>query len=284
MKNEDKLIGKCPICGKGNILKHSGNYICTKHFTNASGNPRCSFSLPFNYRGANLTDDIIRELIEKGETDYIEMVSRSDNPYLAKLVAIPHKGVEVKPRKQHLGIRCPKCGGRMLVTRQGYACENQLKKEATCNVFISNKIANRFIYKYEVIEMLEGKQNIIDGFKNNAKVSFSGYLHLNEHGSVEVVSKVGKCPNCGGDILAGLRAFNCSCYNKGCDFNVFREYSGHALTGKEIAELLETGKVEIESIDTYGNIFYYRLSIGVKGDKKEIKKEKFLKPIHNTKI
>lgn len=283
-KDEKKLIGSCPVCGRGNIIKYHGNYICTEHFTNADGHPRCTFSMPFNYRGSKLDDDIVKRLIETGETDFLEMESRNGNPYMAKIVIVKGKGIDIHPLKKELDVRCPKCGGRMFVTRQGYACENELKLNPTCDMFIGNKIANRFIYENETADFLKGKKVILDGFQSNAKIAFSGFLQRNDNGVTAIASKVGKCPSCGGDMLVGLRAFNCSNYKKGCTFNVYREYYGHALTADEIHKLLTDGNVDINCTDTYGNIFSYRLSIEKVGDKTVVKKVKFLNNMINKKL
>lgn len=279
-KNEKKILGVCPVCGKGKIMKYHGNYICTEHYTNADGHPRCSFSMPFNYRNGKIDDDVAMQLIDTGETDYIDMMTMKGNPYKAKIIAVPGKGIEIQPLKKELGVSCPRCGGRMLVTRQGYACENELKSEATCNVFVPNKIANRFIYENEAKDYLEGKGKILDGFQSNSKYPFSGFLHMDPEGHTSVVSKIGKCPNCGGDMLVGLRAFNCSNFKSGCTFNIFREYYGHSLTAKEVKELLEKGEVVINCTDTYGNIFSYRLTIDHESDNTVIKREKFLRNIN----
>lgn len=275
-KEEKKVLGNCPVCGRGNILKYHGSYICTEHFTNADGHQRCSFILNPIVKNCKLTDDIVKQLIDNGETEYMEMKANTLYPYLGKLVAIPGKGVEVHALKKELGVSCPKCGGRILVTRQGYACENELIKNPTCNFFVGNKLSNRFIHEEEVRDYIEGKEKILDGFMSNAKVPFSGYLRQNEEGGTDISVKVGKCPNCGGEIRVGYRAFNCSNYKKGCTFNIFREFSGHPMTVREARELLRKGEVNINCSDTYGNKFIYRLYIGSSEGKVSVRKEKIV--------
>lgn len=277
-REEKKLIGKCPVCGRGNIIRYHGNYICTEHFTNADGHRRCSFYIPSEFKGCDIKEETIRQLLERGESDLLEMKTNSNYPYLAKIVVVPEKGIEVHPLKKELGIRCPKCGGRILVTRQGYACENELKAEPTCSFFVGNKIGNRFIRENEVIDYLQGKSVILDGFQSNAGKPFSGALRMNEQGITYVDFKMGRCPNCGGEILVGHGAFNCSNYKggKGCTFNIFREYSGHPMTADEVRELLSKGEVKIECTDTYGNKFVYKLLIVKSGGKASIKKVKLL--------
>lgn len=270
------IIGKCPVCGKGHVMKYRGNYICTEHFTNADGHKRCSFSLPFNYRGAKIDDKIVKQLVETGETGYMNMKTVNGNPYRAKIVAIPGKGLNVVRQKKALDVRCPKCGGAIFVTQQGFACENELTVEPTCNFFIPNKIANRIIRENEVRDFITGKKEILDGFHSSIGVSFSGFLHMGETGMTDIVSKVGTCPDCGGDILVGRGGFNCSNYKNGCQFSIFREYYGHPLTASEVTTLLTDGKVEFPCTDVYGNIIYCRLTLVREGDRTMVRKEKFL--------
>lgn len=275
-KSEKKILGKCPVCGCGNILKYHGSYICTEHFTNADGHKRCSFILKPIVKNCKITDDTVMQLIDNGETEYMEMKANATYPYMGKIVVIPGKGLEVRALKKELGISCPKCGGKILITRQGYACENEMKKDATCNFFVGNRLSNRIIREEEVRDYIEGKEKILDGFTSKAKVMFSGYLKMNEKGGADISVEVGKCPNCGGEIRVGYRAFNCSNYKNGCNFNIFREFSGHPMTVKEARELLSKGEVKIDCSDTYANKFIYRLYIAQSEGKACVKKEKIV--------
>lgn len=276
-EHKKEVLGKCPVCKTGNIIIHHGNFICTNHFVNADGHPRCSLSLPYDYRGGNITKEIVKELIEKGETKYIRMVSHKGSPYLSKLKVIPGSGIVTIYRKRYLGIKCPVCGGQVVSTNRSYCCENKLKKDSSCNFEVNHKLCNRIIRPEELADALNGGTKIIDGFYSKSG-NFSGYLKMSEESRLLVTSRVGKCPSCGGDMLVGPSSFNCSNYRQGCTFKISREYDGHLLTAGEVRELLENGEVCVSGSDAFANIISCRLSIVKDGDHYSIKKDRFVSP------
>lgn len=272
-----EVLGKCPVCKTGNIIVHHGNFICTNHFINADGHPRCSFSLPYDYRGGNITRDIVRELIENGETGFLRMAAHNQSPYLCKLKVIPSSGIVPVYRKLLLNFRCPVCGGQMASTNRSYCCENMLKKESTCDYEVRHYLSSRFIRPHELADALNGGTQVIDGFRSKA-TNFSGFLDMDENFRVTVNSRVGKCPSCGGDMLVGPTGFNCSNYKNGCTFKISREYDGHLLSVAEVRELLTQGEVCISGSDTYANIVSDRLVLARHGDSYTIKKNRFVTP------
>lgn len=270
------LLGKCPVCGQGNIIYSHGNYVCTNHFTNNGGRSRCKFCIPENYYGVEWNDALVKELIENGETDYLQMKLPTGIPYNGKIKAIPGDRLAVVPLNHYAeGAVCPNCGGKILKTKKGYACENQVKKNQTCSFFFPNRLANRFITEDELISFLNGEQRILDGFHSNNKKPFSGYLTMNDEGVALVSSKVEKCPSCGGDILIGTCAFNCSNYKPedGCEFSIMRSYNGHSMTVKEVQQLLDTGEVSFPCSDQYGHLLRGRLVISENNGIIELRKE-----------
>lgn len=282
-ESSQALLGKCPVCGHGNIIRNHGNYVCTEHFTNNDGKRRCSFCIPHNYYGVELNDTLIKGLIENGETDYLEMKLRSGIPLYGKIRAIKDKGLTVIPLKHYIkGAICPKCGGKILKTRTGYACENQVKKNQTCTFYFPNRLANRLISTDDFMSFLRGDQKILDGFRSNTNKSFSGYLMMNEDGGAFVSSRVGICPSCGGEIRVGECAFNCTNYSSedGCKFSISRSYNGHAMTVKEVRELLDTGVVSFMCCDQYGHFFSTRLTLAKRNDIVEVKKEYYIDSEH----
>lgn len=273
-----EVLGKCPVCGTGNIIIHHGNFMCTNHFINADGHPRCSFSLPYDYRGGNITKAIVKELIENGETRYLRMTSHKGSPYLCKLKVIPNKGIVPTYKKLTLNVHCPVCGGMMTSTNRSYCCENKLKKESSCEYEVRHYIANRFIRPEELVNTLKGGTDILDGFRSKTG-NFSGYLDMDDEDfHISVNSRVGECPSCGGDMLVGPNGFNCSNYKNGCTFKISREYDGHLLTVAEVRILLVNREVVISGSDAFANIISDRLTIDKIDDGYTINKNRFVSP------
>lgn len=76
-----EIIGKCPKC-KENIFESEKSFYCIG-FRN---DPKCDFSIWKEFFGANITKEIMQELLENGETtNEIEFKSREGNKYFAKL-------------------------------------------------------------------------------------------------------------------------------------------------------------------------------------------------------
>lgn len=74
---------------------------------------------------------------------------------------------------------------------------------------VPNYICDRFITEAEATTFLHGEPDVLDGFVNkNTKLTFSAYLTRGKDGKVELSSKIGFCPQCGGRMLVGIKAFN----------------------------------------------------------------------------
>jgi|GEM_PF-143349 len=277
MEHEKEVLGKCPLCGTGNIIIHHGTFVCTNHFINAEGRPRCTFSLPYNFRGGNITKDIVKQLIETGETGFLRMESHKGSPFLCKVKAVPGEGLIPIYDKLHLGARCPVCGGKMISTNRSFSCENYLKNPSTCHFSVPNIMCKRNIRSQEVAAMLNGGTDVLDGFRSAAGTSFSGFLDMDANYHTFVNSVVGRCPSCGGEVLVGPGGFNCSNYKKGCEFKAAREYDGHLLSVDEVRQLLREGQLVFKGADSFGNIIYDRLTLSNEKGKYTIKKNRFVK-------
>jgi len=149
---------------------------------------------------------------------------------------------------RYLQGRCPVCGGRIKVTGKGYACENLFKKDdGHCNFFIGSTICNRVITEEEAENFLAGKKQILDGFCSKAGKHFSSLLSITVEGKVMLNSTICQCPQCGGEIRVGARAYNCSNYSKEdvkCQFSVWRTIDGHEVTPDEVKQLCDKGETD----------------------------------------
>src|SRR5262249_24713741 len=51
--------------------------------------------------------------------------------------------------------------------------------------------------------------------------------------------RLGDCPRCGRQVIAGKRGYGCSGWKEGCPFVLLREYPGRALGDDQVRELLQ---------------------------------------------
>jgi hypothetical protein len=165
------------------------------------------------------------------------------------------------------------CGGRVVKTGKGYACENSIPQDPLCRFHVPGILCNRKITDSEMEDFLDGNAQVLDGFSNGDGKIFSSVLTLAEEGKVVLDSKIAVCPVCGGDILVSPTAFNCSNYSNPdikCRFMAWRNIAGHMITKQEMQEICEEGRTKelLELYKNNGAIFYKRL--GLSTDKKSI--------------
>ena len=127
-------------------------------------------------------------------------------------------------------------------------CENFFKKDdGHCNFFISSTLCNRVITEQEVENFLAGKKQILDGFCSKAGKHFSSLLSTTVEGKVMLNSTICQCPQCGGEIRVGPRAYNCSNYSNEdvkCQFSIWRTIDGHEVTPEEVKQLCDKGETD----------------------------------------
>lgn len=171
--------------------------------------------------------------------------------------------------------RCPLCGGNVVKTCKGYRCEHNIGDSPTCVLNINAIIGNRKMADEEVAVLLGKRRILLDGFANKEGKTFPTVLELADDGDILMQPVIGRCPNCGGEIRVGSRAFNCSNYanqNAPCSFAIWRNIGGHQLTLEEAGEICEKGitSLELEMYREDGSI--YRKRLGVSPDKLQIVK------------
>lgn len=232
-------LGICPICHQGHIIKTNKDYVCTCRLNKSTSHGRCKFSLSHHTHGVYITDDLVKQLVTSGKTSLLTMQERQGLTYEGRFV-ITHEGnIGIETKRTAIDGKCPDCGSEIVQTKYGYACLNSLLPDPKCKFIIPKFICNRYIKENEASAFVSGKQEILDGFLNKKGTFFSAYLTRNSSGSIVLSSVVGHCPECGGDILVGAKAFNCSNYKQGCTFKIWRHYYGHHLSLQEIKELLQ---------------------------------------------
>ena len=167
---------------------------------------------------------------------------------------------------------CPVCGeGHIIKTNKDYVCTNKLKPSGngkSCRfslplhlhgVEITDSIIHQLIQNGRTEELTLSDQR---GF------SYRGHLIIVKDKGYSVETKKitlnAVCPECGGDILVGTTAFNCSNYKHGCNFKIWKHYYGHKVNLQDAKELLSNGHLQkpFTAFDKYGHILALNLQLG----------------------
>jgi hypothetical protein len=71
-------------------------------------------------------------------------------------------------------------------------------------------------------------------------------------GEVKFDSSVCRCPACGGTVMIGAKSYYCSNFrqNPPCDFHIFKEMGGRAITPDTVAQLCGKGETEMMAFTT----------------------------------
>lgn len=263
------VIGKCPVCGKGNVIKTSQGYCCDER---KEGRECRGFIIRNCVHGVTMTDDLVKVLLEKGRTDDLEMKNLYGQPFRARFV-INNGKLDVEMKSHCLDAPCPICGGRVLRTSKGYACENYLSSNPTCSFRVTGIIHGRKITEEEIVDLLRGHAQVLDGFTTLEGKAFSSVLTLREDGIVGLEPRITRCPACGGNILVSPIAYNCSNFKTPgicCHFSLWRNIDGHTVTNEEMRQICEEGQTRepVELFKSNGAVFYKRLALS--NDKQKI--------------
>ena len=272
LRKEKTIVGKCPVCG-GDIIESAFGFCCKGTLKNGK---KCGFSIRHELRGVKMEEPIVKQLLECGSTDDVEMTNKYGKPYRGHFI-IDEGKVGVEQARHYLNGRCPLCGGRMLKTAKGYECENSCdpRRPKTCSFKANGILCNRMITESEMELYLSGKpQNVLDGFVTREGKVFSSILETNAGMQcVSLTAVVGKCPSCGGELRIKDRTFKCENHKdekEPCKFQAWRHISGHEITLQEIEEIRLSGMTR-EPVELYrddGSIYFKHL--GLSEDKTHI--------------
>ncbi len=255
----------CPLC-KGDITTTPFGYGCANY---RNEDIHCNFSVG-SVAGVDLSEEDFIELMTKGRTKVIDgFVSKSKKKFKAALVF--QMTEENKPEIQFDfsqngpdivdGIKCPNCGGDILVKSFGFGCANYHPEEKDSCKFAIGKIAGKDLSEAQVKDLLQnGRTKTIRGFKSKKGSKFDACLMLvpDENGKStvkfdfsEVESKVikdVKCPICGGEIVKTAFGYGCKNFDKSnpesCKFSIGR-IAGVDLKEAQVKKLLNEGKTDV---------------------------------------
>ena len=252
----------CPVCG-GELTTTSFGYGCSNYFNKENG---CKFNVG-SIAGVVLSEEDFKELITTGKTKLIDgFVSKNKKKFAATLsmkkdeegkINVSFDTFQSEPEVLE-DVKCPACGGDMLVKSFGYGCANYNTEEKSGCKFAVGKIAGKELNPTQVKELLlQGKTQTIRGFKSKSGKKFDACLVLEKQEgqlpqvafdfeSVEAkVIKDVKCPLCGGEIAKNSFGYGCLNYKKddpeSCKFSIGK-MSSKDLTEAQVKELLTNGK------------------------------------------
>ncbi len=259
----------CPICG-GEIQVTPFGFGCSNY---KKDDPEsCRFSIG-KMAGKSLTEANVKQLLTDGRTETIRGFKSKAGKKFDAVVALDknEEGVvtglrfdfdNVKPQELK-DVKCPKCGGAVIVTPWGYACENNRYNDdsSTCT-FRIGQIASVKLNAAQVTELIIRKKlPEIEGFVAKTGMKFSAALKLNENYEVafdfpekpKPVESELKCPSCGKNMMRGQWQYECE-----CGLKFFHTIGKQELSEKVVAELLKekrTAKKIVGFESKAGNTF-----------------------------
>lgn len=264
----------CPLCG-GEISKNSFGYGCLNY---KKDDPEsCKFSIG-KMAGKDLTEAQVKELLTEGRTSTIYgFKSKAGKKFDArialskdeegKVTGLKFDFEELEDKKLK-DVKCPVCGGDVVITRYGYRCINNDRNNPESCKFTVGKIASVTLNEKQLKQLLnEGRTDIIDNFVGKTGMMFSASLKLSQDGNItfdfgegETVETELACPKCNKKLNKNLKNYFCD-----CKFRIPAVIAGKELEEAVINELL-TQRRTTEKIQGFtaksGNLFeaYLKMS------------------------
>ena len=255
-------IGKCPICGEGDIVENSKAYGCS----NWKNGCKCTIWKVMS--GKKISPKMVKDLLDNGKTKTIKGFKyKSGTEYDGYLQLEEDGNVKVvnpnftpgdpNASKNVIG-KCPICGGEIIENAKAYGCSNW-KDGCKCTIW---KTSGGIDVTPEIArELIENKKtsSLTLQYKNGN--TYNGHFELDDTGVLSIVNddgssssgggfasknSLGKCPICGkGDVVENSKAFGCSNWKNGCKFTVWKNMSGKEIKEQMVQKLLEKGKTGI---------------------------------------
>jgi len=198
-------LGTCPACG-ARVFDAGMNYVCEKQ---AGPEKTCTFRSGKIILQQTIEPAQLQKLLATGRTDLLKgFVSKKNNrKFEAFLVVKDGKtAFEFAPRekkgkakggapseplpkidftgKEPIG-KCPKCGGSVFDTEQGYLCEKSQLEAKACKFKIGKIILEQPIELPQAQKILaEGRSDLLDKFISKAGKPFPAFLVMDPKGKV----------------------------------------------------------------------------------------------------
>jgi DNA topoisomerase-3 len=200
-------VGKCLKCG-ARVFETAMHYVCEK----ATGaNRTCDFRSGKVILQQAVERAQMEKLLATGKTDLLpKFISKKGRPFKAFLVfkdgkvsfefevrvgkgagraakaAAPKEpAVKLDFTGQEPVGKCPKCGGSVFESPQGFVCEKSQADKRPCKFKIGNVILQQPIDRAQAAKLLkDSKSELLDKFISKAGRPFSAYLVMDDMGKV----------------------------------------------------------------------------------------------------
>ncbi len=259
---------KCPLCD-GDIVVTQFGFGCANY--NKDDENSCRFSIG-KMAGKSFTEAQVKQLLTDGITETMRgFKSKSGKKFDARVALAKDEAgkvtglkfdfdnVEAKTVKD---VRCPKCGGAIVVAPFGFVCENNKKDDSESCRFMVGKVAGVKIKESVLKELLVRKKtDVITGFVAKTGMKFDAPLKLTEEGEIAfdfpekpkpVESNV-LCPKCGKKMMKTQWKYECE-----CGFDIWHTMAKVELSEEILTELFTTGKTKNKVLgftSKAGNVF-----------------------------
>ena len=245
---------KCPVCG-GQMKKTSFGYGCV-NFSPDDENS-CRFSIG-KMAEKSFTEAQVRQLLNDGITETMRgFKSKTGKKFDArvalakdengKVTGLKFDFDNVEPKKVK-DVKCPKCGGDIVVAPFGFMCVNHKKDDKESCSFMIGSIASVRLKEAQVKELLTKKKTeVISGFVAKTGMKFDAPLKLTEEGEIafdfpekpKPEETTVPCPKCGKMLMKTQWRYECV-----CGFKIWHTVAKVELSEEVMKELLTTGKTK----------------------------------------
>ncbi|MCM1282432.1 MAG: topoisomerase C-terminal repeat-containing protein [Muribaculaceae bacterium] len=240
---------KCPLCGGGIIVTPFG-YGCASYREGG-----CRFSIG-KMAEKSFTESQVKQLLNDGITETMRgFKSKNGKKFDARVALARDEAGKVTglrfdfnhvEAKRVKDVKCPKCGGEVVVTPFGFACANYQKEDPQSCRFLVGRIASVSMKEAQLKELLTKKRTgVISGFVAKTGMKFDAPLKLSEEGDIvfdfpekpkPVESKL-PCPRCGRLLFCSQWKYTCD-----CGFQIWHTLAHVELSEDILKELFATGK------------------------------------------
>lgn len=169
MRKNQKVVGKCPKCGK-DVIELAKGYAC-------SGYPNCDFGIFKIVAGKTLSEKDVKSLLTSRKTRLISgFKNKAGKEFSAALTFDKDFHITWMPFESSTDIKCPKCQQMLKKTPMTYKCTND-----GCDFTLWTTILGKTLTDAQVRKLLSGASTgLIKGFKKQDGTVFDASLSIQD--------------------------------------------------------------------------------------------------------